>query len=130
MWEQEHFLPTSNGFQSSPLKLAEAFISVCKTDTSLTKWFGLFSFTMMFHRVFLFTVSKAFVKSANIMYRGILCSMHFSFVYPEEIMYVVPQFARKLHCASGKKSSARVHSRLSSMRTNSFSGMKRSENPQ
>ena len=61
---------TSNGSDCSSPKLTDAFIPVCKADTSHTKFSGFISFRKMFHNASLFTVSKVFVKSINIMASG------------------------------------------------------------
>ena len=57
--------PTTNGSESSPLKLNDTIIPVCKADLNLTKCSCDPIFRRMFHSASLLTVSKAFVKSAN-----------------------------------------------------------------
>ena len=46
-------------FESSLLKLTEAFIPVCKVDTSLTKWSGYHNSRLIFKSASLLAVSKA-----------------------------------------------------------------------
>ena len=109
--------PASNHSKSSILKLTDTFILICKTDTSLTKWSGHPSFHRMFHSTSLFRVKSFFEVN---MKRDIFCPMHFSCTCHKKILSVVPWFVWNPHCTSGRKSSTRIDSPLSSIQTNTF----------
>ena len=100
---QPYFNPfcTSKGLDSSPFRLREAFMSLCREAMRLTNRSRQRIFCSIFQSVFLCTVSNAFVKSVNTMCKGLLCSMHFYWIcLREKIMSTVPCPGQKPHTVS------------------------------
>ena len=67
-----------NVSETSPLFLTFTIIPVCRLYIMVVNFSGYLYFLSSCHRPVLPTVSNAFVKSTNTIYRGRSCSMHFS----------------------------------------------------
>ena len=98
-----------------------------KRCISLVIFFGQPSLKSTDQRASLFTVSKAFVRSKNTLYRSICCSMYFSWICcTEKTMSIVLRPGRDPHCASGRLSSEMSEvSLFRSIRTRIFPAMDR-----
>ena len=70
---------TTKGLDSSPFRLTGAFMFLCREAMRSTSRSGQLIFCSIFQSISLCT--NAFVKSTSTMYRGLFCSMHFSWIW-------------------------------------------------
>ena len=95
----------ANISETSPPFLTFTIIPVCRLSIIVVNFSGHPYFLSSCHSPVLPTVSNAFVKSTNTIYRGRSCSMHFSWsCRRQKIMSTVLLFERKPHCVSGTTS--------------------------
>ena len=121
-----HSVPNSNGWESSHLKLIDAFIYVYTVDKTITKCSRHSSW--MFHSASQFSV-ESFCE-LNIKQKVKCCSIYFSRICHKKIISVVLQFSRIQYCVLGRKYSAKVDSLLVSIRANTFTILERRDLPQ
>ena len=94
-----------NVSETSPPFLTFTIIPVCRLSIRVVNFSGHPYFLSSCNSPVLPTVSNAFVKSTNTIYRGRSCSMHFSWsCRRQKIMSTVLLFERKPHCVSGTTS--------------------------
>ena len=95
----------ANVSETSPLFLPFTIIPVCRLSSMVVNFSGHSYLSSSSHSPVLPTVSNAFVKSTNTIYRGRSCSMHFSWsCRRQKIMSTVLLSERKPHCVSGTTS--------------------------
>ena len=95
-------LRMSKGLEELPLNCTVPFMSVWKDSIMLCNFGGQPIFGRIWKRSSLLTRSNAFVRSMKAIYRGICCSLHFSWSWRrEKTMSIVDLPARKPHCDSG-----------------------------
>ena len=95
----------ANVSETSPPFLTFTIIPVCRLSIMVVNFLGHPYFLSSCHSPVLPTVSNAFVKSTNTIYRGRSCSMHFSWsCRSQKIMSTVLLLKRKPHCVSGTTS--------------------------
>ena len=107
-----------------------AFMSSWKATTSLRSFGGQPIWPNTLYSAGLLTVSNALVRSTNATIRGLLCSLHFSWICRRmNIISVVDISDLKPHCVSGSTCSASLCKRLRITRANAFPATLRSEMP-
>ena len=95
----------ANVSETSPPFLTFTIIPVCRLSIMVVNFSGHPYFLSSCHSPVLPTVSNAFVKSTNTIYRCRSCSMHFSWsCHKQKIMSTVLLFERKPYCVSGTTS--------------------------
>ena len=98
-------LVIANVSETSPPFLTFTIIPVCRLSIMVVNISGHPYILSSCHSPVPPTVSNAFVKSTNTIYRGRSCSMHFSWsCRRQKIMSIVLLFERKPHCVSGTTS--------------------------
>ena len=91
----------ANGSETSPPFLTFTIIPVCRLSVMVVNFSGHPCFLSSCHSPVLPTVSNAFVKSINTIYRGRSCSMHVSWsCRRQKIMSTVLLFEREPQCVS------------------------------
>ena len=96
---------TLNDYETSPPTLTVAIIPVCSASIIVVNISGQPYFFSSCHSPVLPTVSNAFLKSTNTMYRGRSCSMYFSSsCRRQNIISTVLRFPLKPRCVSGTTS--------------------------
>ena len=95
-------LRISNGSEKLPLICTVPFVSVWKYSIMLCSLGGQPIFGGTLNRPSLLTRSNALVRSMKAMYKGIWCSLHFSFnCRREKIISIVERLTQEPHCDSG-----------------------------
>ena len=95
----------ANVSETSPPFLTFTIIPVCRLSIMFVNFSGHPYFLSSCHSPVPPTVSNAFVKSSNTIYRDRSCSMHFSWsCRRQKIMSTVLLFERTSHCVSGTTS--------------------------
>ena len=122
---------TLNDSETSPPTLTVAIIPVCSASIIVVNFSGQPYFFSSCHSPVLPTVSNALLKSANTMYSGRSCSMHFSCsCQRQNIISTVLRLPLKPHCVSGTTSGVRwVDSLLRRILAKILPAMERREIP-
>ena len=122
---------TGNDCENSPSPCTLASMPSWHCLTKVMNLSGQQNLCMIFHNPSWLTVSKALVRSINVVKRLTFCSWHFSCNYlAASIMSIVPQPWWKLHWISGSMSCSRCWFRwFSRILANIFSAMESREMP-